>query len=216
MLSAGHVRPRLTAREGEGQRQPGTLSPNLPCSALDNLMCIYVELSCQGKGDQMPNVTIYLPETLADEVKAARLAVSPICQEALKREVERMQLATTAKDDVKAAARRLRAARGEEENATVERGRAAGRAWALQRAMPSELESACELASEWWLSIGVPDEGVPDAWPTLYEELATVTPGVDPDERYPIERTTFMVAFFESAADAYRQILEADRALDEA
>jgi len=162
----------------------------------------------------VPNVTIYLPDALADEVKAARVAVSPICQEALRREVERMQLAARADDDVKAAARRLRAARSDEETAEIERGRTAGRAWALQRAMPSELEAMCELDSEWWVSFGPPDEGPGDPWPTLYEELAMLAPvSIDPSERYQIDRDPFMVAFVESASDTYRKMLEAENAL---
>ena len=36
----------------------------------------------------MPKLTIYLPEQLAAEVKAAGISVSPVCQEALQREVQ--------------------------------------------------------------------------------------------------------------------------------
>ena len=97
-----------------------------------------------------------------------------------------------------------------EESAESERGRKAGRVWALERAMPSELEWATELAHERWISVGVPDDS--DAvWPTLYSELTDLIPDA-PDEPWQIDRDPSMVAFFEAAGEAYEQIRQVERA----
>ena len=114
--------------------------------------------------------------------------------------------------DIEKAARRLQAARGEEESAETERGEQAGRIWALERAMPSELEAALQLSHSWWMSIDPrTEDDDSDSWPTLYVELGGLIPNA-PDEPFQIDRDPFMVAFFAAAAETYEEIRQAERA----
>lgn len=72
------VRHLLVAgREDHGRRVP--LVATFP---------VYVYSACMG------NVTIYLPDALAQAVKAAGISVSPVCQRALEEEVKRVETLT--------------------------------------------------------------------------------------------------------------------------
>lgn len=48
-------------------------------------------LSVHNPGALMAKVTIYLPDELAEKVRASGISMSPVCQRALDEEVERMQ-----------------------------------------------------------------------------------------------------------------------------
>ena len=77
--------------------------------------------------------------------------------------------------------------------------------------MPKELDAALEFASQWWPSVPVPDDAN-EVWPTLYSELGERF--LDVHKPFQIDRDPFMVAFFEAAAETYREILLAEQALD--
>ncbi len=111
-----------------------------------------------------------------------------------------------AQGEIAAAARRLREARGEEEIAQEREGRDAGRRWALNDAMPSELQAVLELSNSWWISIE------PDGreWPTLYTALSESIDSA-PDEPWVISRDPFMVAFFDAAAEVYSEVLSTEK-----
>jgi hypothetical protein len=90
-------------------------------------------------------------------------------------------------------------------------GRTAGRAWALERATPGELEAICELARTAWVSFGASPEGAGDPWPTLRAEMARHRPPSEPGHPTPeISRDDFTVGFVEEACAVYEQILETD------
>ena len=117
----------------------------------------------------MPKINVYLPDELAEEVKLASVAVSEVCQRALREELLRVKVATAIGDDarLKAAAERLKASRESEEAGREADGRSAGMSWAFERAEYGELEALARLADESWLRVDVDDE----SWPTLYGEL---------------------------------------------
>ena len=117
----------------------------------------------------MPKINVYLPDELAEEVKLAAVAVSEVCQRALREELLRVKVATAIGDDarLKAAAERLKATRESEEAGRQADGHSAGMSWAFERAEYGELEALARLADESWLRVDVDDE----SWPTLYGEL---------------------------------------------
>lgn len=87
----------------------------------------------------MPKLTIYLPDHLAAEVKAAGISVSPICQRALEEEVRMTQTTKIADSEISEAAKRLVAEEAEEVRQARKEGRRDGRFWALKSATPTEL-----------------------------------------------------------------------------
>jgi post-segregation antitoxin (ccd killing protein) len=87
----------------------------------------------------MPKLTIYLPEQLAAEVKAAGISVSPVCQEALQREVQIMATTRISDAEISAAAKRLISEEGDEAREARSQGTADGRRWTLRWAKPAEL-----------------------------------------------------------------------------
>ena len=114
--------------------------------------------------------------------------------------------------ELERAAARLRRALGIEDELTADDGRAAGRAWALTRAAPGELEAICELAHSGWDSLSPSSEEVADAWPTLYAEIARHRPpAVANGGKREIKRDDFMVGFVEEACAVYEQILKTER-----
>src|SRR3954465_9254901 len=64
--------------------------------------------NAEDRGGVMPKITVYLPDDLATDVKAAGISVSPICQRALEEEVKRMTLLRTWSGDERLAAARER------------------------------------------------------------------------------------------------------------
>jgi hypothetical protein len=113
--------------------------------------------------------------------------------------------------DLEQAAARLRRALGIGNELTASDGRAAGRAWALERAAPGELEAVCELAHTEWTTFGSSNEAAGDRWPTLHAEMALHRPPAEPDgETWQIRRDDFMAGFVEKACAVYEQILETE------
>jgi hypothetical protein len=109
------------------------------------------------------------------------------------------------------AAARLRRALGIGAELTAGDGRTSGRAWALERADPGELEAICELARTDWVSLGSSGEEAGVSWPTLYAEISRYRPPPDPDgESWDIRRDDFMVGFVDEACAVYEQILETE------
>jgi hypothetical protein len=110
------------------------------------------------------------------------------------------------------AAARLRRALGIGNELTASDGRSAGRAWALERATPGELEAIGDLAHTEWVAFGSSGDASGAAWPTLYTELARHRPPADPSgEAWEIRRDDFTVGFVEEAGAVYEQILDTER-----
>jgi hypothetical protein len=114
--------------------------------------------------------------------------------------------------ELEQAAARLRRALGIGDELTAGDGRTAGRAWALERAAPGELEAICELSHSEWVSLGSASDGAGDPWPTLPAEIARHRPPADPDGgSWEVRRDDFMVGFVDEACVVYEQILETER-----
>jgi len=84
-------------------------------------------------------VTIYVPDELAAEAKAAELSLSPICQRAIREELDRMKAKQAATSDLEAVVARLRGTVNEEEQEMREQGREDGIEWARKYATAREL-----------------------------------------------------------------------------
>jgi post-segregation antitoxin (ccd killing protein) len=87
----------------------------------------------------MPKLTIYLPDQLAADVKAAGISVSPVCQQALQQEVRVMATRQITDAEISAAAKRLISEEGDEAREARSQGTSDGRRWALHWASPAEL-----------------------------------------------------------------------------
>src|SRR3954464_8357190 len=113
----------------------------------------------------MPKITVYLPDDLATDVKAAGISVSPICQRALEEEVKKMTLlrAWSGDERLAAARERLLATTAHED---IDHGRQQGREWALQMAdhrpsgvpirVPAGVRDRCPHERSWPVAALVP------------------------------------------------------------
>ena len=90
----------------------------------------------------MPKVNVYLPDDLADEARAAKLSLSPICQKAIRKELKKVQAKQAATKELEAVAARLNDTIDDEENDEQwDDGRDDGVAWAQMYATAAELRS---------------------------------------------------------------------------
>ena len=92
----------------------------------------------------MPKVNIYLPDELAEKARAAKLSLSPICQRAIQRELNKMKLEQDATGEIAAVAARLNATVDDQEAEEYRRGRGDGIAWARDYATADELRDVVE------------------------------------------------------------------------
>jgi len=137
----------------------------------------------------MPKVTIYLPDSLAAQVKELELSVSPICQKALHKEVNKRMAAQQATKDIERVAKRLRETINEEDEEIRKEGYEMGVVWARETASMSELESVVnQTFAEAWVDgpggyiahvVGEdlatawnrePDVPIPGLWSTAWAE----------------------------------------------
>jgi len=88
---------------------------------------------------QVPKINVYLPEDMAAEVREAKLSVSPVCQQAIRKELDRLNAQREATRDIDAVAARLRGTINEEEAVDAKNGYADGTDWARNFATASEL-----------------------------------------------------------------------------
>src|SRR6478735_12181027 len=114
-------------------------------------MEVYSHLYAPSRRRSVPKITVYLPDDLATDVKAAGISVSPICQRALEEEVKRAALlrAWSGDERLAAARERLLATTAHED---LDHGRQQGREWALQMADQKELRRIASLVegSDWY------------------------------------------------------------------
>jgi post-segregation antitoxin (ccd killing protein) len=87
----------------------------------------------------MGKVTIYLPDDLEGQARAASLPLSALAQHAIREELVRMEAKQAATKDLEGVARRLRATIDDEEQEQRQEGHADGVAWAREYATAAEL-----------------------------------------------------------------------------
>lgn len=159
----------------------------------------------------MPKVTIYLPDQLAAEVKAAGISVSPVCQRALEQEVRIMEATKINESEIREAAMRLRSEEADETRQAREDGTADGRRWMLHWAKPSELrrmESVMVRTDLYdripqYESQGFSHNDVDAPFQTIREMLANDDPQPDYGDDANFE---YWAAFEDSAMVAYDQV----------
>ena len=96
----------------------------------------------------MAKVTVYLPDDLETQVRAAGISMSPVCQRALEQEVRFMTANAIEDQEIAAAAARLIVEEGEEVVRARREGEDDGREWALKTAAPSELRRIQTLVND--------------------------------------------------------------------
>jgi post-segregation antitoxin (ccd killing protein) len=87
----------------------------------------------------VPKVNVYLPDDLAEEVRAAKLSLSPVCQRAIRKELDEVKIRRAATTDLAAVAERLNATIDGEDAVSYQEGREDGIEWAREHATASEL-----------------------------------------------------------------------------
>jgi post-segregation antitoxin (ccd killing protein) len=96
------------------------------------------------KEEAVPKVNIYLPDDLADEARAAKLSLSPICQRSIREELDKVHAKQAATSDLKAVAARLNDTIAEEEREQQREGHDDGVKWAREYATATELRHIAE------------------------------------------------------------------------
>ena len=153
----------------------------------------------------MPKITVYLPDDLATDVKAAGIAVSPVCQRALEEEVKKETALRALRDDERLAAarERLLATTATED---LDLGRQQGREWALQMADQKELRRIAALVEgQLWYPGATWDEKAfdnKDEWPTAAAWL--YGPKTEFDD--PEDWAAFLDGFVLGAAEVWDAI----------
>lgn len=144
----------------------------------------------------MPKVTIYLPEALHAAVKAAEITVSPICQGALRKEVERMKMIEKADAEIKGVAARLRDSMNEVQERRYDVGIYYGMDWASVGADWDDLSELVNMESNW---LNFQSESVGDYLSVMEDpDLYNVVFG---------ERNSFTYGFIEGAKRIYKKVL---------
>lgn len=149
----------------------------------------------------MPKVNVYVPDELLAEVRAADIAVSTVCQEALEAEVRRRNAVAGADEDLLAVAARLVEADAAEQRRAHEDGLAFGIWWARGYATRAELEVVDRAVGRGWM---VQYRSVPTMIGALmrrYDE-----PDVASDDWLDGERSSFDRGVLVGAADVYRAV----------
>ena len=153
----------------------------------------------------MPKVTVYLPDDLATDVKAAGISVSPVCQRALEEEVKKMSAlrAWHGDDRLEAARERLLATTADED---LDHGRLQGREWALRVAEQKELRriTAWVEGHDWYPGQTWEAQafGNKDQWPTAAEWIY----GRETELEEPEDWDAFLDGFVLGAADVWDAI----------
>jgi len=144
----------------------------------------------------VPKLTIYVPDDLAAEVRAAGLNVSQVAQVALRAELgRRPSIRPTEVPDVVA---RLRTTRDKEGRQTELRWHDLGARWAKEEASVAELGDMDEMGFA-WVSWRVPEDH-------SIRRFLAAEENWDPDFRADVERSEAIVAFIEGAVDVWQQV----------
>ena len=161
----------------------------------------------------MPKVNVYLPDRLAQEVKELGISLSPVCQEALQREVRKMQaIKEVGEDAIKAAAIRLADEQVSADADDRAAGTRAGRAWVVSHATAREVNRLEDYVShDVWE--GVEDvEVTADEFPTMLQALARSQPDSQPESGYIVRaryESAYFWGFVDSALETWNEVQRA-------
>lgn len=146
----------------------------------------------------MPKINVYVPDDLAEQVRACGVQVSSICQAALRDEVARSEASAAVTSDMQAVVERLRGTRIESDVQDHDLGRDHGVEWAREYANWNELVNIAEHCEQDW-----PAESIP-------HELPTVTDWIRDHEHVPVPKE--VEPYYEGFADGAREVYEAVKA----
>lgn len=152
----------------------------------------------------MPKVTIYVPDELLAAVREAELSMSPICQRALQREVQRVQAMRTATVDIERVAERLRKTIAEEAVNDYQQAFEMGADWARSTATLSELRSVAEEA---FRQNGLHGPGkFLSRIATVHDHLARIETEDGSNHSLRLSSGEFARGFVDGAKSVYRQV----------
>jgi len=149
----------------------------------------------------LPKLTIYVPDDLASDLetlKEADVAISTVCQRAVRGEARRLRLLRSAEDEIVTAARRLTLAGRRREEEFFQEGFARGRKWTLELAEPHELRTMERIINS--------EPAISDRW----EAYDGTFDWLDADEFQHYEENeewaTFLAGFEDGAMQTYHAI----------
>lgn len=150
----------------------------------------------------MAKVTIYLPDSLEEAVRAADISMSPICQHALQEEVRKVEAVKNATRDIERVASRLRGTIEEEAVEDRKEGFEWGADWARDIATFSELEAVVSRTyAEWW------DNGPGGFIATSFEGVVEyLNSGDDGAFARKLDQEPFVRGFVEGAETVYNEV----------
>ncbi len=150
----------------------------------------------------MPKVNVYLPDDLAEDVTTTGIALSRVCQRALREEVRMAHLREGLREDLQAVARRLRRLERGDQRRQRSEGYADGLRWAREEATLKELKAIDRTAAH---------DGslAADRLPTLtrYFMAHYDADPPDPGDEHDPEVSAYIAGLFAAAADIYRAVL---------
>lgn len=151
----------------------------------------------------MAKVTIYLPDGLADRVKALDLSVSPVCQGALEEEVDKLAAVKDATRDMEKVAARLRETIKDDEVESRKQGFLDGTEWAREVATMSELRRVAGTARDYGRLQLPMERCLADYVPQLWERRFRT------DQRWTgwdVDSEAYLEGFIDAAATVYRGV----------
>jgi hypothetical protein len=152
----------------------------------------------------MAKVTIYLPDGLAERVKALDLSVSPVCQGALQEEVDKLAAMKNATRDIEKVAARLRETMEGDEVESRNQGFLDGTDWARDVAMMSDLRRVAGTARDYERLQLPMDPCLADYIPQLWDQRFRS------DERWTgwdVHSEAYMEGFIDAAATVYHGVV---------
>jgi len=158
-----------------------------------------------GLYNPMGKVNIYFPDDLEAVARDAGVKLSPVCQAAVRAEVERLARVSGAQAQVAEVVERLLQTKAEEERKQFNDGYEAGTAWARERATYSDLYHLSSYFGQNWLEIDV--TGYDTIQGFLFNRALGLGFDPDPDwfERFR-SKNTFDRAFIDGAKDIYEAV----------
>ena len=156
----------------------------------------------------MAKVTIYLPDQLEEQVRAAGIPPSPVCQRALENEVNRVQLSKTATRGLRSVARRLQSSKHDSGQPDYRLGKKAGIEWAREKATYQELADLAEYAlhHNWSrLEVRVGSE-MADALADLGDDLLPDDHDDSKGRSIELERNEALSGFVDGACQVWTEV----------
>jgi hypothetical protein len=156
----------------------------------------------------MAKITIYLPDQLEEQVRAAGIPLSPICQRALEQEVKKVEMSKTATRGLKSVVRRLQSSKQDSNGPDYSLGKKAGVEWAREKASYRDLADLAEYAlNHNWsrLEVRVGSE-MADAISDLGDDLLPDDHDESKGRVIEVERNEALAGFVDGACQVWTEV----------